>query len=214
MYIQCIYIYIYIIHSHIHTLWFINLAWYLKLPFTLEASWDSVRIIFQKGWTRERGEKGISSYLLPLQVSITPSSHIFPIFLLMNLIIWSQCTSANNVFEWSEFQNQKSKRIFPREENCVKWCCGNLVPCQHLHTNFVLPWVRQEWGNLIIPEILLLIPRNTSWLFWLGQKILNFLSNGSYRESRTREKCCLYIWKHFDNHIQFSLYINCNLICI
>lgn len=137
----CVYImhiYIYIIHSHIHTLWFINLAWYLKLPFTLEASWDSVRIIFQKGWTRERGEKGISSCLLPLQVSITPSSHIFPIFLLMNLIIWSQCTSANNVCEWSEFQNQKSKRIFPREENCVKWCCGNLVPCQHSHTNFVV----------------------------------------------------------------------------
>lgn len=150
---MCIYnAHVYIIHSLIHTLWFINLAWYLKLPFTLEGSWDCVRIIFQKGWTRERGEKYISSCLLPLQVSITPSSHFFPIFLLMNLIIWSQCTSANNVFEWSEFQNQKSKRIFQREENCVKWCCGNLVPCQYSHTNYVmLPWVRQEWGNLIIP---------------------------------------------------------------
>lgn len=147
VYIQCIYIYI--IHNHAHTLWFINLAWYLKLPFTLEGSWDSVRIIFQKGWTRERGEKYISSCLFPLQVSITPS-HFFPIFLLMNLIIWSQCTCANNVFEWSEFQNQKRKRIFQRGENWVKWCCGNLVPCQHSHTNYVTLG-QQEWGNLIIP---------------------------------------------------------------
>ena len=116
--------YVYYPHTYTHLQWCINLPWYLRLPFTLESSWNSAGIIFQKGWTRERREQYISSCLLPPQVSITPSSHFLSTSLLTNLIIWSQCTSANNKFEWSEFQNQKSiKNLSKRGKLCevVLW---------------------------------------------------------------------------------------------
>lgn len=131
--------------SHTHTLtvqWYTSLAWYLKLPFILEHSSDSARIICQRESTREWGEPCIRSCFLPPQVYFESSSHSISTSLFMDLIIWSQCTSVNKKFGWVTSKIKSRKNLSKREK------MGEVVlqnfragsDLTNIHMLVVLPW--------------------------------------------------------------------------
>ena len=136
VYIQCTYI----LYTFMHTQWFMSVAWYLGLPFTLEHSYDdSATITSQREWTRKKRDQHIRICVLPPPLPHSPL-YFSPLYLQnlsFGLNIQVQITSLGGV-------TSKSKRawsIVQREENWVKWYCRILeleVSSPNSYANYVI----------------------------------------------------------------------------